>query len=490
MTSEIYLTGGGMGQSFSKIYLHSSASTGNLPHFEAKTTSGGELRVRPNDMEVTETFELWAQGTPATLRLWSRALSDMLRRALAYKGDRFNPSPVWYVENIEGEGLKYSLVTDYAFDVVNEGLANRGFTHGIGRWNLVITRRMGFERPRTDSFELMIVKDKEDVSASAGKWYTKPDFDYPGDLDGRIEQISFKYGVNQLATVYAGFRPIRDETWTYGDFVGWIECEGGIAGNGTAAGADPDKTASGTGAMITNFATAPTKTIIGRMALKASDFAADSDIYVGSYKVLVRGRLDTPGSEIGLRMLIRYGSNANSPHISSSYVTYKYNHADYTLIEMGEMTLPPHPFKRNAADKGLGDFYIVFQAEKITLEPKFYWDAVAIIPAEHFVKIELPDPANAPNTSSTYVYTDEDGAQWSAVIDDGDIVQQPTVNAKNWVYPRRQGLLVVAALEGTNRVHSLGRTMDIEMRINPRFQAHWEDEPEPEGGGDEPEEGG
>lgn len=467
MSSEIYIAGPNYTSIFGRIYLaYTEFDFGvNAGYYNALQRGSTALAVRPGDERVTSTFLVLDTGTDEEIREKFNNLVNILESGRIFHSDPFTSAPAYIYHKTETETAVRSIIYDYAIDSLTEALANPLLIHGEGRFQIAITHANYWEPVDP------IVVETGDVSATGGVWNINDHegVDYQANTDSRIGLFRIQHQSGQLARAYCGIHINRGYGGTFDPWIDSSDMNPRTDRDTTSE--TPSTGASGNESLVCDFG--DIQSLIGRAYVLSSDFTATPNAYIGSFLVMLRYKLSSAG-EVGVRMKTLYGTSELSP---SQLTPVQYlTSTNYTFAELGELTLPPHPYRFYISNFDVARFGISIEAERISGTPSLHIDGLLLLPATHYFRADIGDPTDVEVTDVLQIITDADGSITGViteeVVDEEAIKQQATVTAKNWFYPYRGGVFVLVTLEGAGVVHSLNRLLNLDVEIYEHFRLY------------------
>jgi hypothetical protein len=406
---------------------------------------------------VWETMELFSNASSANIRTAYDQLEDLFKAGRKYKDSPIEATPVWLTWQSKDETTKRSLVLDGTIEILSSLIS--GPMMGKNRINLrvAIQRQRIFEAASSSAYAPGALSNTggKATLASLG-----------GIEDGRIASliISSATAAAALSRIWVGLRPLRNGTT---GFISLWECENGTVNYGNP-GPDTEKiddqTASSAHSVRVNF-TMPT--LNWRDTIYLSDIASTNlDDFVGRYLVLGRIKVDAADTQVMIQLQHGWMGFSRGSIVGTTYIS---GQTSWKLVELGQVQLPPTGYRGTGPTigSGLGDYALKLYAERISISGLLYFDCLILIPAEHLCVINGTSVGLSGGEAAAYVNPLE-GDQYAIGAQSNDILGNIEYSFTDWQFPRKGGLLVVAA-QGSS-AHTLSQTLTPVFAVYPRWR--------------------
>lgn len=415
------------------------------------------------DGGVSQIFNLILADTQGNIRDAVVELEHRLSQAVYWHDQNMTFRSLWWNEQSEGESAKRSLITGFSLRPLTDDIQNPQVLEANGaRYRCVITHRAEAEETVADNYITGTAPN-----LGGGQW--APGIDSAkATYDHRIGHLKLTPS-GQIEKWWIGIRPL----WYIGETALSFDAEAYFTGGTAVSSTDTtivDDTAGGAlgtapNTARTTFATAAT--MLNR-AYKLLYTPAAVTSMRGRYTVLARFRLTNPSTT---RVGFRIGMSFREPgakYFTADWQQARYfgmssNYTNYTLAEIGEIQIPPAPWRYDMAAAPV-EFteYINWAAERIEGTGQLYCNGFILIPADHQI---ICENGIATSTIPLHIFTHEDyQIDALAVSSSSDEVQSRfEVTPRNWVFPRYGGIMVFAGQTDTSHVKTVTVAADMDV---------------------------
>lgn len=417
------------------------------------------------DGEISQIFNLILSDTQDNIRDAVVELEHRLVQAVYWHDQNMTTRSLWWNEQSEGESAKRSLITGFSLRPLTDNIQNPQTlksSDNYARYRCVITHRAEAEQTTPDNYATGSA-----VALSGSQWAPGVDV-AQATLDHRISKFQVTPSA-QTEKYWIGIRP----RWYIGETILNFNPEAYFT-NGVAVGADTtivDDTANGAvgGAPNTARVTFATNATMINRAYNLLYTPSNVADMRGRYTVLARFRLTNPATtQVGFRIGMSFRT-AGAKYFTADWQQTRYfgmstNYTNYTFAEIGEVQLPPTPFRYDmAAEPVKFNEYINFAAERIEGTGQLYCNGFLLIPADHQIICE-----NGISTSSVplHIFTHENYAidAFGVQSSSDEIQSRFEVTARNWRFPRYGGVIVICGQTDT-AAHGASVTANINMDV-------------------------
>ena len=435
----------------------------------------GGWETEDADEPVWETFLLLVKGTDAQIRTEQKNLDKLIEYARQFTLDDLLAFPVSLEVQSEGESKKVCYILDgevsYEADDSITPLLGANLAGGDTGQIVVLTllRTPAWEVP--DGSGTFLYTDN--ISTSGGTW--TPAGSAAGTLDQRIAKFVISDDVTPIYEhnkFWIGWRRPR-----YGltNFQSTFEAETGDAGTDWTGSADVGAS-NGWKATI-DFSTVATLAL--RAQFRLSQMSSNTKEMIGKYLILGRVKLDAGTTEV--RLQLRQGflhySTVDYEVIGDSYLSAVSNPnlTNWNVVELGFIKVPNvgNRGERTTYKSGTDYYGFELQAERLSGSGSIDIDCFYFIPTDHFVILDKVKVSS--DAGETHVYTSElneqyaIGAGYNVGSQAFDHMYSINYQIGNWFYPAMGGKMVIVGQQTAQ--HELGKTVDIQMTVFPRFKS-------------------
>lgn len=415
------------------------------------------------DGGVSQIFNLILADTQGNIRDAVVELEHRLSQAVYWHDQNMTFRSLWWNEQSEGESAKRSLITGFSLRPLTDDIQNPQVLEANGaRYRCVITHRAEAEETVADNYITGTAPN-----LGGGQWAPGVD-SAKATYDHRIGHLKLTPS-GQIEKWWIGIRPL----WYIGETALSFDAEAYFTGGTAVSSTDTtivDDTAGGAlgtapNTARTTFATAAT--MLNR-AYKLLYTPAAVTSMRGRYTVLARFRLTNPSTT---RVGFRIGMSFREPGAKyftadwqqAHYFGMSSNYTNYTLAEIGEIQIPPAPWRYDMAAAPVKfTEYINWAAERIEGTGQLYCNGFILIPADHQI---ICENGIATSTIPLHIFTHEDyQIDALAVSSSSDEVQSRfEVTPRNWVFPRYGGIMVFAGQTDTSHVKTVTVAADMDV---------------------------
>lgn len=415
------------------------------------------------DGGVSQIFNLILADSQDNIRDAVVELEHRLTQAVYWHGESMSSRSLWWNEQSEGESAKRALITGFSLRPLTDELQNPQVLEAShGRYRCVITHRAEFEETTADNY----------VTGSApnfggGQWTPGVDADQ-ATFDHRIAHLELTPSA-QTEKFWIGILPkyYNTESATNFNAEAFFTSGTAVTGTDTTIIDDSANDALG-GAPNTARVTFATTEAMTNRAYKLLYTPAYGGSMRGRFTVLARFRLTSPTTT---RVGFRIGMSFRSPtakYFTADWQQTRYfgmssNYTNYTLVEIGEIQLPPAPYRYGLVAEGVEfNEYINLAAERIEGTGQLYCNGFILIPADHQI---ICENGIATSAIPLHIFTHEDfQIDALAVQTSNDEVQSRfEVTARNWRFPRYGGIMVFAGQTDTEHDAAVTVTADMDV---------------------------
>jgi hypothetical protein len=318
--------------------------------------------------KVIETMTLFSNGARDDIIDAVNKLNLLGRMAREWIDDDRQTDAIWYYLYGDSENPKRALVYDITIISLPSGMSNPTLSVGAGIYQLAITRADLWE----DTSEQALAA--QTLSALGG---TASLASITGDEDARFERFSVYSNssgsimTNGLTKLWWGMR--------YGNTSGFVakhEIEDAYINPACSPLPTTQSDSTASGNVVVQWLTSATFQNICGDVLQGW-FSGFPTGYTGRYLVLLRCKISTAGT---VRLQFRYGSAGGEVSLGDRYIT----NTDYHLIEMGEINIPPGPWRAAAATFGAGrnSAALYIWGQHMTNQVTLSLDCLVLIPLQ------------------------------------------------------------------------------------------------------------
>lgn len=432
--------------------------------------SSNRLRIEENSHTseeapnggISQILNLVLADTQDNIRDAVVELEHRLTQAVYWHQQSMSFRSLWWNEQSEGESAKRSLITGFSLRPLTDNVQNPQVLEANGaRYRCVITHRAEAEETTPDNYTT-----GTSPTIGGGQW--APGIDAAkATFEHRIGHIKLTPSA-QIEKWWIGIRPF----WYIGETALSFSPEAyftsGVAVDSDSAVIDDSANgATGTApnTLRTSFSTDATLITRGYKLLYTPSAVVSMR---GRYTVLARFRLTNPSTtRVGFRIGMSFRT-PGSKYFTADWQQVRYfgmssNYTDYTLVEIGEIQIPPAPWRYDMAIEPVEfNEYINFAAERIEGTGQLYCNGFILMPADHQIICE-----NGISTSAIplHIFTHEDFAiDALAVQTSNDEVQSRfEVTVRSWRFPRYGGIIVFAGQTDTEHDGSVTVAVDMDV---------------------------
>jgi len=415
------------------------------------------------DGGVSQIFNLILADTQDNIRDAVAELEHRLTQAVYWHDQNMTTRSLWWNEQSEGENAKRSLITGFSLRPLTDDRQNpQVLEEKWARYRCVITHRAEAEETTPDNYTT-----GTSPNLGGGQWAPGVD-SAKAVFDHRISHLELTPS-GQIEKFWVGIRPL----WYIGETALSFDAEvyftSGVAISSTDTTIVNDSAggALGTAPNAARVTFATNATLINR-AYKLLYTPAALTSMRGRYTVLARFRLTSPTTtQIGFRIGMSF-REPGSKYFTADWQQVRYfgmssNYTNYTLAEIGEIQIPPAPFRYGVAAEPV-EFteYINLAAERIEGAGELYCNGFLLIPADHQI---ICENGIATSAIPLHIFTHEDfSIDAFAVNASNDEVQSRfEVTPRNWRFPRYGGIVVFAGQ--TDSSHDKAVTVAADMDV-------------------------
>lgn len=401
----------------------------------------------PNGEITTEVWEIVIKDTAANIRNNIQDLTDLAAMAREWQQDKLQDSEIVLRWRTEGEGIKQSLIHKIEITPLDDTVIDIDLSTGTAKYRIAITRDTAWT-----SDTALTSSNVATHSSLGGQWNlsgSRSGGDYPAYLG--ITSLQASAGNGTLDKLWLGIHPLRE--WGT-PIQTLLELEDGVMGTDTSS--ITETAASGGNTAECTFATQA-----GMKHRVSYAFSSTDHSQSGYYHVLLRARLDSSTTIVGVRMslgFLAFGDQVPHSKHTTQYIDGSDGGTLYALIPMGTVMLPPTGLRDPMGFIGAAEtsfwsnlrFHI--EAQRISGTGKLRLDALILIPAEHSVYV---DKMNLAATEWVRILADQEGNMSAITENSGStsLSNYPIVSDTGmypYTYPREGGILVVAAQRDKN----------------------------------------
>lgn len=415
---------------------------------------------------VTETMELVGVATAADIRTALTTLSQLAEQCRRWHSDPLEDNAVWLYWQADSESaarraLLYAITIQFASTPGLNPLLDKSGIH----IRLTLTRHPLWEIEATSTLT------QAGISTLGGKWVASTTA--TGTAPRRLQSTTIRYEYSAaLARVWLGIRPPYEGNTS---FVPLWELEEGVMGTDAAVATEAGVSPVGSVAdnkVSVSFATVATNAERVSITPARVTGITDAEHMKGRYVVLCRCKVSS--GTVALEMRVGY-SGATAANLAPLAPVYISN-TSYRLIELGEAQFPPAGWRTaNGADVSVACAYTQLSifAERISGSGTLSLDALVLIPATHYVKLEGASIWYDVGDSTPYdgyILTHENDI--TEVIGNVNADPSSTVaavehSAREWYFPMDGGIIVMAG-EGDS-AHVMDETVTLSLVAHTRW---------------------
>lgn len=432
--------------------------------------SSNRLRIEENSHTsedapnggVSQIFNLVLADTQDNIRDAAVELEHRLTQAVYWHQQNMSFRSLWWNEQSEGESAKRSLITGFSLRPLTDDVQNPQVLEANGaRYRCVITHRAEAEETTADNYTT-----GTSPTMGGGQWAPGVDA-AQATFDHRIGHIKLTPSA-QIEKWWIGIRPL----WYIGEtalsFSPEVYFTSGVAtGADTSIVDDSTNGALGTAPSVARVTFATDETMINRAYKLLYSPGAVASMR-GRYTVLARFRLTNPSTtRVGFRIGMSFRT-PGSKYFTADWQQARYfgmssNYTNYTLAEIGEIQIPPAPWRYDMANEPVEfNEYINLAAERIEGTGQLYCNGFILMPADHQI---ICENGIATSAIPLHIFTHEDFAiDAFAVQTSNDEVQSRfEVTARNWRFPRYGGIVVFAGQTDTDHDETVTVVADMDV---------------------------
>jgi len=392
-------------------------------------------RTPNGDGWLTTTMTLVSHTSDGGIMAAVNVIDELAERCDLFWSDLHRTSSVWLEESATAETTKRSLVQSIELAPIQEGKFAPTLGHFGAKYTITIIHSAAWENTA------VTVLTTTNVSCLGGTVILPA---ISGSLPGRLHRLDLAGDASNtgtLTTFWGGIRPVYDGDT---DFSPLIELEKGTLVAPCVLASDSDEASPlGTTDNVISYGCTTDDVKIDYVTLDNALTSTNYNHWIGDYHVLMRAKLSAAQT---VRLHIDTGYYGGTVFIPGPY---NYNATtDYTLLEMGTVSIPPFPRIGHGAGQ-LDTFEFQLYAKLIGTATTITADCLILIPATHYYKISSAI-VTASTASTVYGYILEDALASSLNYSAAGQVNMATQFApNNWEYPMAGGILVLAGQRST-----------------------------------------
>lgn len=413
---------------------------------------------------VSQIFNLIISDTQDNIRDAVVELEHRLEQAIYWHRQNSTFRSLWWNMQSEGESAKRSLITGYSLRPLTDNIQNPHTLQSsktTARYRCVITHRAEFEETAADNYAT-----GTSPNLGGGQWAPGVDA-AKATFDHRISHIKLTPST-QIEKWWIGIRPL----WYIGETALSFDAEAyftsGVAIDSDSAIIDDSSNgALGTAPNTARTSFATDATMINR-AYKLLYTPSAVASMRGRYTVLARFRLTNPSTtRVGFRIGMSFRT-PGSKYFTADWQQSRYfgmssNYTNYTLAEIGEIQIPPAPYRYDMAIEPVEfNEYINMAAERIEGTGQLYFNGFILMPADHQI---ICENGIATSAIPLHIFTHEDFAidAFAVQASNDEVQSRFEVTPRNWRFPRYGGIMVFAGQTDTSHVKTATVAADMDV---------------------------